>query len=252
MPESDDFQPLDLSDYEIHSRREISNILRNLAECRQLIQLRMEGSADTIVTSILAVDDSRGEVIIDCGPSATVNQRIVASEHIFFETVLDNIRILFDAAGAEACQYEGGAALCIAAPPVLIRLQRREFYRVATPTIQPVVCEIHVTNGDGKRAISVNLQDISGGGVALIDEQKLLNPTIGFVYENCRIQLPGGVLITTALEIRNLREITLGNGKNIRRLGCSFVDLQSGMLNAVQRYITSLERERNAKNTGML
>lgn len=253
MADHDDVQPLDLSDYEVRSRREIGNILRRLGECKQLIQLRIEGSTDAIVTSVLAVDDRRGQAIIDCAPNPAINQRIIASGPIFFETVLSNIRILFQAGGAQACQYQNGPALRIAIPSVLIRLQRREFYRVATPSANPLLCEFHVPQAQGgERIIGVALQNISAGGIAVIDEQKLLNPTIGFIYQDCRIALPRAAQVVTALEIRNLRELTLANGKNIRRLGCRFVDLPSTMLTAVQRYITQLEREQNAKNTGML
>jgi flagellar brake protein len=250
MPDHDDFQPLDLSDYQVHSRREIATILRNLGERKQLIQLQIAGSADSTVTSVLAVDDSH--VVLDCAPTATMNQRIADSEYIFFETVLDNIRILFESAGAQACQYAGGPALQIALPPVLVRLQRRESYRVATPTANPLACEIHIAHEDKKRIAPLTLQNVSAGGVAILDEQKLLNPTIGFIYRDCRILLPSKVQIATALEIRNVREVTLTNGKTIRRLGCQFVDLPAPMLSAIQRYITSLEREQNARNTGML
>lgn len=251
MSDHDDFQSLDLSDYEIHSRREIVNLLRSLGECNQLIQLRLEGSADTIVTSVLAVEDSADEVVIDCAPSSTVNQRILASERIFFETVLNNIRILFQTGAATACQYQGGPALRVPIPPVLVRLQRREFYRMPTPTVNPLLCDIRSGQDEHERIITLPLHNISGGGIALMDEQKLLNPTIGFIYPDCRIQLPSGTLVQTALEIRNTRDLTLTNGKNTRRVGCRFVNLPSAMLNAVQRYITSLEREQNARHAGM-
>lgn len=250
MPDHDDFQPLDLSEYQIRSRREIAAILRNLGERKQLIQLQIAGSADTTVTTVLIVEDDH--VVLDCAPTAMMNQRIADSEYIFFETVLDNIRILFESPGAQACQYAGGPALRIGMPAVMVRLQRRESYRVATPTAKPLFCQIHISDEEKKRVATVTLQNVSAGGAAILDEQKLLNPTIGFVYQDCRIQLPSKVQIITALEIRNVRELTLTNGKAIRRLGCQFVDLPAPMLSAIQRYITSLEREQNARNTGML
>jgi len=250
MPDYDNPSPHDLSDYEIHSRREIIRILVQVSESRQLVHLRVAGSADAAVTSILAVEDDYA--IIDCAPSRVLNQHIVESDHLLFETVLDNIRILFETGGAVPCDYDGAPALQIAIPETLVRLQRREFYRVATPAVNPVLCNIQIEEGERRRVIAVPLQNISAGGIAIVDEQKLLNPTIGFVYSDCRIVLPGNVTLTFALEIRNLRDITLANGKTIRRLGCAFIDLPSPMLSAVQRYITSLEREQNAKNTGML
>jgi hypothetical protein len=49
----------------------------------------------------------------------------------------------------------------------------------------------------------------------------------------------------------NSQELTYPNGKSIRRVGCMFVDLPNATLAAVQRYITKLEREQNARATGM-
>lgn len=250
MPNHDDFEVTDLSDYEIYSRREIINILRHLGERNQLIQLQLKDGDGSTVTSIMAVEESG--IVIDRAPDAHVNQRIADSTQIAFETLLDNIRILFQVPGAQACQYQDRPAFLIPLPTTLIRLQRREFYRIRTPSAAPLLCTIRVPGDGGGRVIRLPLHNISGGGVALADEQKLLNPTIGFIYTDCRIALSAGVQIVTGLEIRNLREIALTNGKTVRRVGCQFVNLSNSMLNTVQRYITGLEREQNAKNTGML
>jgi hypothetical protein len=84
-----------------------------------------------------------------------------------------------------------------------------------------------------------------------VDEAKVLDNTVGRIYKNCRIALPGGTMIVANLEVRNSQDTTLVNGKTIRRMGCLFVDLPKPMMAAVQRYITKLEREQNAKSTGM-
>jgi c-di-GMP-binding flagellar brake protein YcgR len=46
--------------------------------------------------------------------------------------------------------------------------------------------------------------------------------------------------------------MTLLNNKTNHRLGCAFVDISRGNLAAVQRYITKLERERNARLAGLV
>jgi c-di-GMP-binding flagellar brake protein YcgR len=45
--------------------------------------------------------------------------------------------------------------------------------------------------------------------------------------------------------------MTLLNNKTSRRLGCQFADISRANLAAVQRYITKLERERNARLAGL-
>ncbi len=71
------------------------------------------------------------------------------------------------------------------------------------------------------------------------------------MIENCRIELPEIGPITTSLQVRNSLDLTLLNNKTNRRLGCQFVDISRGALAGVQRYITKLERERNARLAGL-
>lgn len=239
------------SAYQVHSRREITALLRGIGEQHQFISMLINGGADVVVTSILEVDDANGAVIIDCAPSALLNQRIVETDNISFEAALDKIRILFSAPGADACLHEGRPALRIAIPASMIRLQRREYYRVNTPVDNPLRCSIPLPPDLGAGAYAVQLVDISCGGIAILDDRKILDTTQGQEYKNCQIDLPGIGDITVTLQIRNSQELTLFNGKTNRRLGCMFIDLPNAMLAAVQRYIMHIERERNAKLTGL-
>lgn len=242
----------DLSSYQVHSRREIINLLRNVSASNQLVRLQINSGADAMVTSILDVDETAGTVTIDCAPSRLLNERILESDDIAFETVLDSIRILFHASRIASCDYEDRPALCMAIPQSLIRLQRREFYRVPTPLTSPIRCTIRIA-GEANATpttITVPLHNVSGGGIAVIDEKKLLNPEIGHLYEDCRIDLPGGP-VTVTLQVRNTQDLTLNNGKKIRRLGLMFVSPSNAAVAAMQRYITKLERDRNARATGM-
>ena len=248
-----DFGIEDLGPYQVHSRREIITLLRNIGERNQLVRMVIKGGSESVVTSILKVDEANNTVIIDCAPSQSQNQRILESDNLSFETLLEHIRILFFATHVESCVYENLPAFSFTVPASLIRLQRREFYRVLTPVTNPVRCTIEVPSeiGEGSTTMVLTLQNVSGGGVGLVDEKKLLDNTIGRVYKDCRIDIPGGTPVVAMLQIRNSFELTLTNGKSIRRLGCLFIDLPKPMMAAVQRYITKLEREQNAKATGM-
>ncbi|WP_292935030.1 flagellar brake protein [Noviherbaspirillum sp.] len=244
----------DVSPYQVHSRREIISLLRAMQERNQLVSMEADGGSDSVVTSVLTVDEKAGIVVIDRAPSNMLNQRILESDNVSFETVLDNIRILFFADKVGECLYENLPALYIAIPATLVRLQRREHYRIPTPVANPLRCSIHVPPDDiggAGTTVIVTLKDISGGGIAIVDEKKMLDNTIGRIYKACRIDLPGGSQVVVDLQIRNSHDYTLTSGKSIRKLGCMFVDPPKPMMSAVQRYITKLERERNAKATGM-
>lgn len=244
----------DLSDYQVHSRREIVALLRTVKTRNQLVSMQAGAGAEAVVTTILGVDENNGIVVIDRAPNNTANQRILESDNVSFETLLDNIRILFFATEVHECVFDNLPALYFPIPESLIRLQRRETYRVATPVVNPLRCTITIPPDDPEgtaTTVILPVKDISCGGIALIDEKKVLDNTIGRVYENCRIDLPGSGPLPVKLQVRNSLDQTLSNGREQRKLGCMFLDLRAPALSAVQRYILKLERERNSKATGL-
>lgn len=237
-------------DFEVESRREIIALLRSIGEKKQLIRMLVHGQSDVCVTTILAVDGERDMVILDRSINQEQNQRLVAATSIAFETSLDKIRILFSSDAITECTYEGMPALRMAVPESLIRLQRREYYRMNTPVSNPVRVNIPLP-GDAGGMTPFPLSDISCGGIAIMDNKLALGESIGREYRDCRIDLPDIGIITTTLQIRNSLDMTLLNNKLNRRLGCQFIDLSRGTLAQVQRYITRLERERNARIAGL-
>jgi c-di-GMP-binding flagellar brake protein YcgR len=235
-------------DYEVHSHREIVALLRQLAEKNSLVRMLIKGESDVCVTTILAVDEDSNTIVLDRSIDQAQNLRMANAPRVKCETTLDKIRILFGAVNLAPTTWRGEPALRADIPPTLIRLQRREYYRMPTPVTNPVRALIPVPMDGGNGGMSVfALHDISVGGIALLDGKQLLETTIGRVIGGCRIELPEIGPIITSLEIRNSLDLTLLNHKTTRRLGCQFVDISRGGLAAVQRYITKLERERNAK-----
>lgn len=237
-------------DFEIEARKEIVALLRNIGQKNQLIRMLIQGESDVCVTSILDVDDQRDTVVLDTSIDEEQNRRIARAKRLSFETTLDKVRILFAAERIEAITHQGEAAFRISVPPTLIRLQRREFYRMNTPVTNPVRVVIPLPHEAGGN-ISFPLADISCGGIALLDNKMVLGDAVGKVFPGCRIDLPEIGAVITSLQVRNSLDMTLLNNKTNRRLGCEFTDIQRSMLAYVQRYITKLERERNARIAGL-
>ena len=238
-------------DYEIESPREIVALLRQIGEKNQLIRMLIKGEADVCVTSLLDVDPDTDTVIIDRSVSAEQNTRIVAAGEVRCDTSLDKIRIVFGLENLREVQFEGGTALSADIPTSLIRLQRREFYRMPTPVTNPVRATFPLPAELGGGTGVFPLADISCGGIAIYDNKLQLGTTIGETFTDCRIELPEIGAVTCTLQVRNSIDMTLLNNKTSRRLGCQFVDISRGNLAAVQRYITRLERERNARLAGL-
>ncbi|GGX19437.1 flagellar brake protein [Undibacterium macrobrachii] len=239
------------SPYQVESRREILALLKGFRDKSQLISLMINNGSEAFITSVLDIDDANNTVIIDSAPGNEANQRIVEASSVFFDGLLDRISIQFSSSKLQRTQFEGRPALQMPVPTSVIRLQRRENYRINTPVSMPIKCVIPIETESGKQNQKFSLVDISCGGIAILDDRNLIDITIGTCYEFCQIDIPNIGLIDLTLQIRNSQELTLLNGKTTRRIGCAFVNLSSRTLTSVQRYIMKLERERNAKMTGM-
>lgn len=242
---------LDWRVYEVRSRREVAALLRQLFEKNTLIRLMIRGEADSCMTSLLQVDPEKGTIVLDRSVSREQNERIVSSGKLRCETSLDRIRIFFTIENIVETRFDGGTALRANFPASLVRLQRREFYRMSTPVTNPVYVTIPLPGEDDGGNAFLPLADISCGGIALLDNKGLLGTTIGQTFANCSIGLPDLGAITTSLQVRYALDVPMLNNKTNRRLGLQFVDMPGASLTAVQRYITRLERERNARQAGL-
>lgn len=237
-------------DYRVESRKEVIALLRSIGEKNQLVTMSLRGEANLCVTSVLDVDAEH--VYLDCSVNSEQNRRIAAAERVAFETSLDKIRILFAAdGGLQAVSWDGRPAFRMALPASMVRLQRREFYRMPTPVSHPVHALIPLPFELGGGTHNFPLADISCGGIAIFDNKLMLDNTIGTMLPHCRIDLPDVGLVTTTLQVRNALDVSMLNSKTNRRLGCEFVDISRGNLALVQRFITRLERERNARLAGL-
>eukprot|EP01030_Chromulinospumella_sphaerica_P010027 gene10027-9835_t len=237
----------------VHESRdlvEIISLLRGIGAKKQLIRMLIQGENDVCVTSILDVDEDSNTVILDTAVDTAQNKRILSASRLSFETSLDKVRILFAADGASATTYGGSPAYRIPVPASLIRLQRREYYRIATPVSNPVRVLLKLPEELGGPT-SFPLADISCGGIAILDNKMVLGEAIGREFKECKLELPEIGPVITDLQVRNSLDLTLLNNKSNRRLGCEFMNISRGNLAAVQRYITRLERERNARIAGL-
>jgi flagellar brake protein len=239
-------------DYRVVSRREIVGLLRQIGEKNQLVRMLVHGEADVCVTSILDVDADNGTFLMDRSIERDQNRRIVsAANKISCETSLDKIRILFKVENVREVDYENSTALEADIPESLVRLQRREFYRMATPVTNPVRVVVPLPEELGGGSATFPLADISCGGIAFLDNKLVLGDAAGRTLEGCSLDLPEVGMVMTNLEIRNMQDVTLLNNKTARRFGCMFVGISRGNMGNVQRYITKLERERNARLAGL-
>lgn len=240
--------------YTLTSPTEIAFILRQVQRSGSMVVVYFDQGQQFFLSAILEVDPTSNRLVLDYGSNEDANRAAVNTRKFVVTTAVDKVKIQFELERLEQVEWGGSAAFQTALPVSLLRLQRREYYRLSTPQNDPVNCIIPVLGRDGKmQRIEVMVTDISGGGVGLLIPLSLL-PLFaeGTQMASCLIDLPGEGAVTVNLVVRNTQETLSRAGTPQMRIGCEYVGIRGAQLTSIQRYITRIERQRKARQSGLL
>jgi len=200
------------------------------------------------LTSIVAIDEAAGQFFLD--PAKLGESRVDpgSARQITLLTNLDRVKIQLRLRALRPVSYHGQPVLAAALPVQLLRLQRREFFRLESAAETPIVCQVTATAGDGQpQTLDLSLADISGGGACLIaaPENAGLFPH-GVLFPHCRLEIPDERVIQVNLRVCKTFDFSTQDGARHLRIGCEFVNLPGARLAFIERYIARVERERKA------
>jgi c-di-GMP-binding flagellar brake protein YcgR len=235
-----------LEQFQLYSRVEILALLREIAERRILVTIYFRGGERFVLTTVLGVNPEFEEIVFDASADPRDTEELLRSGTLVMVAFLDEVKVQFRAGRAERCTHEDGVALRVRVPDSVLRLQRREFYRVATPMTRPLVVTVPPTEPSAA-PLRLRVADLSCGGVGVVGESPLLGLEPGAVLRHCRLELPGVGVIDASLEVRHIAQPRGGAAATQTRWGMRFVNLAPGSLTLLQRYINKLERERRAR-----
>ncbi|MDA8108572.1 MAG: flagellar brake protein [Betaproteobacteria bacterium] len=241
----------DESRYQIDAPLEIASILEPMQRKGTIVTVFFDQGSDFVLTSVLEVAPRRGELILELGADADANRRALASREIVFVAMLDRVKVQFVAHGLRRAAHAGRDAFALDFPETLLRLQRREYYRLVMPVTRPVKCAIASPAPTGTEAVELTILDMSCGGIAVIDHREGPGFEPGTLLHGCRIALPEIGTVAADLRVRSTFEVTLKNGQKRRRSGCEFVGLREAERALIQRYIHKIEREVNVRLKGL-
>ncbi|WP_194723905.1 flagellar brake protein [Noviherbaspirillum malthae] len=239
----------DVGPYEITSARQITRMLASLCEARNDLKLQRLGMDATLTTRILDIDEARGVIELLPPLPAMSDRHIPNASGLWAESSVDGVHTFFQVASLALNILADGPVWEMPIPETIIRLQRREYYRVPAKAGRPIHCIVPAGGNDATpgQAVLV-LNDISLGGASLVDRLGVMDPAVGTLYPNCRFDLPIGSSVVADLVVANAREKTLPDGQTVRTVGCRFDALPRPMAAAVQRFIVQLERDNLARD----
>jgi c-di-GMP-binding flagellar brake protein YcgR len=245
--QSDDF-----AQYLLRDTTEIEYVLRSLVKRRAMVTAYIDGSRDFMLTSILEVDKPKGYLLLDMPGDPAQQRRAEGAESLICITQLDSVKIQFPLEALSPTTEDGAPAFLARLPDRLLRLQRREYFRLTAPVSHSLVCQIPIPGESGPPStFEARVLDISGGGVAIVVPPEGVEFRPDTEFASCQIQLPDAGTVTTTLRIRNVFRVTNRNGISMLRAGCEFMDLEDRVASIIHKYILKVERERSARERGL-
>jgi len=232
--------PTELNRYLVDSRAGILAILATLQKACSLVTAYFSGGNNFMLTSIVAVRPDENVVILDYRADSAVTQRVTH----------ERIKMQFYTTSFRQVRFEGRDAFSMPLPVALLRLQRREYFRISTPLTRPPKCVIVPQAPAVPAPLEVNIKDMSCGGIGLIAPGSLSGIKTDSSFQSCSIQLAEIGTVEVNLYVRSIANVALKNGAVHLHLGCEFVDMPERERAKIQRYINNMERERKNRIGG--
>ncbi|MCB1901970.1 flagellar brake protein [Cognatazoarcus halotolerans] len=235
----------------LEDRLEVATILRGLVQKRCIVTAYPDGSRAFFLSTVLAFDEGDRSLVLDPPADEQAREKAAVASTLSCTALLDKVKVQFSTGPLRAFEFEGFPAFRTAAPDSVLRLQRRDYYRLIAPVSHALECVIPVPDETGTiSAYKARVVDISGGGIAIVVPPKDLTFSPEVEFHDCRLMLPDLGVITARLQVRNVFEITSRNGIRMLRAGCQFMGLSGNAASMIQRYILKIERERSARERG--
>lgn len=241
-----------LSDDEIEDRffllgqMEILSVLNDLVHHREPVTVYFNGGRDFMLTTIL---EARSDCFIfDPSGDLKANNRLPSSPHCVFVARLNGIRVQFSTKNAHPFSWGGSDAFWAPLPARVVRLQRRESYRILLPVAKPLIAKCYTED----RLIIGEwpAHDLSVTGLGLsVSRVPHLEP--GETIPRLKLALSKQQIVECPAIVRHVTPLSERQIRPNYRVGVSFSNLPPAMGVMIQRYITKVEHERrNLANKG--
>jgi c-di-GMP-binding flagellar brake protein YcgR len=238
-----------LSEAEIEERFHVKGtlpiafMLTGFARERDSFSVQFGSGQAMFLTTLLSVEPHSGVLIFDCSGSDDTNRQFLASQRNIFIGRPGGIHVQFVTGPAREIKFEGGKAFSVALPKYLVRLQRREFFRIETPHVRPLQFFGRKPEGG---LLNLPVHDISVSGLGLTSGSDPVDLEIGMALENCRLALPEDEHdLFFRATVRHITPRESRAGIQQWRIGLHLEGLPGNAETRIQRYIARIERERH-------
>ncbi|MDE1942438.1 MAG: flagellar brake protein [Betaproteobacteria bacterium] len=228
----------DEEEFRIASPREIRFIMYDIEKNAARAALYYDKRKEFLLTSVVDVDDDG--IWLDASQNHEENLKIAGGGNCIFVSSHHQAKVQFETDTVELTELDGIATLYVPMPDELLRIQRRDFFRLHLPT-GALRCTL-LLEGDPPRERGLPVRDISRGGVAIYCDEDDADLQPGKTIDRCRLRLDEETELTVAIQVRYFSITPSHTGKARGCAGCRFVNLDGKTEVLLQRYITMQQK----------
>jgi c-di-GMP-binding flagellar brake protein YcgR len=226
-----------LERYWLYSKFEIDALVTRLCDERVPMTVYWGDDGEFAVTQIMKVDALRNEVHFDMPNPPQQQLQLLEAPELVCVAFIEYVKMQFNVEAPRRSSIGGFPTFQCALPERVLRLQRREYYRVRAPENLSAACLVPYS-GDRDQYESLRVLDLSVGGLAMLAYPRHFDPSGVGVIDRCYLDLPGVGTVTVRMRVAHV--VTSPDGHS-RRCGCEFVDLSPQARMMLQRYVHRLD-----------
>lgn len=233
----------EIEPYLLRSATEIASVLRDLQARRLTFTLYFLDDRYHVIGRVLGVNLDTRAVLVEHAAEGDLLHLLRNAPDITAVAFTDKVKLQFAIEGASAVMAGGVPALRANLPGTMMRLQRRNDFRVPTPARDAIRCTIVLDEKTDTR-IDGKVVEMSCGGFGVeVDPGQLPAADTGTVFDSVELRLSRTDILSTRIELRHVEPPREG-AKPVERLGFAFKDLDGSSSKTIQKYVMSLDQRK--------
>ncbi len=232
-----------LNEFAMGAEPTIRKLLTTILEQEHEIYVFLQVDQSHFVSEVLNFDWEAGlmwigtpyekHLVSDCGPNTSY---IVVG-------FPDGVKIQFTGMGMQKGRYEGAEAIRISIPKTIVRLQRRNYFRVLADEELNLQVKLDIPGIES----NPNIVDISLAGCGFTVQAPTDRFPRGTVFKDVRLTMPdGGGSMLVELVVKNIKP--MNDCPDTIQLGCEMRPVERGAERRLQRFLLATERRQRTNS----
>jgi len=233
-----------IEEFSIGSSITIGKYLHTMHDEENEVYIYLNTQDQSFVTEILGMDLANGSIWLGRPYDKNMLQAITADCEFVAVSFPENIKLQFCGKGIEQTTYEGTQALRISVPKSIVRLQRRNYFRVMAD--EDMMAHVHIE--EPGLTGEYELVDISLAGCGISVNSEGRHFSVGQGIHKAKLVIPDhGSPLRVSLVVKNIKH-NPDDASHVC-LGCEMHLLLPKEESRLQRFLLAAERrQREQRN----